>query len=97
MAKVAEFGIFPVFITVDGTLSVQPEMLFPTEEEAKRAAEVFAGVLGGAVAFTRMADREAGLVEDGVIIARYGVMARDSVGQTAEEPDVEAQERPTAA
>ena len=90
MAKVAEFGIFPVFITVDGTLSVQPEMLFPTEEEAKRAAEVFAGVLGGAVAFTRMADREAGLVEDGVIIARYGVMARDSVGQTAEEPDVEA-------
>src|SRR5579871_6038671 len=98
MAKVAEFGIFPVFITIEGTLSVQAEMLFLTEDEARRAAEVFAGVLGGAVAFRRMADRAAGLVEDGVVIGRYGVMARDTAGHMAEEAVVEEpQERPKAA
>jgi hypothetical protein len=78
MAKSAEFGVFPVFVHLDGTLAVQPEMNFPSEDDAKRAAEVFAGVLGGAVAFSRLADRDAGLVEDGVIIGRYGVMAEDA-------------------
>jgi hypothetical protein len=83
MAKSTEFGVFPVFIHLDGTLSVQPEMSFPSEDDAKRAAEVFAGVLGGAVAFSRRADREVGLVEDGVIIGRYGVMAEDAARSDA--------------
>jgi hypothetical protein len=50
-------------------------MIFPSEDDARRAAEIFAGVLGGAVAFTRMADGETGAVEQGIIIGKYGVMA----------------------
>jgi hypothetical protein len=53
-------------------------MLFPSEEDARRAAEIFAEVLGGAVAFSRVVDRESGLAEDGVIIAKFGVMAEGS-------------------
>jgi hypothetical protein len=75
MARVAEYGVFPVFRGLDGHLAVQPEIIFPSEDDAKRAAEIFAGVLGGAVAFTRMADEETGVVEQGVIIGKYGVMA----------------------
>jgi hypothetical protein len=75
MALAAEFGVFPVFRGLDGRLAVQPEIIFPSEDDAKRAAEVFAGVLGGAVAYSRMTDQETGLVEDGVIIGKYGVMA----------------------
>jgi len=75
MARVAEYGVFPVFRGLDGHLAVQPEIIFPSEDDAKRAAEIFAGVLGGAVAFTRMADQETGVVEQGVIIGKYGVMA----------------------
>jgi hypothetical protein len=84
MAKSAEFGVFPVFVHLDGTLAVQPEMNFTSEDDAKRAAKVFAGVLGGAVAFSRLADREAGLIDDGVIIGRYGVMAEDAVSANAD-------------
>jgi hypothetical protein len=94
MAKAAEFGVFPVFIKIDGTLSVQPEMSFPSEDDARRAAEVFAGVLGGAVAFSRMADRETGLIEDGVNIGRYGVMAERAANSDA---DASSRERPQAA
>jgi hypothetical protein len=50
-------------------------MLLPSEEEAMRAAAIFADVLGGAVAFSRIADRETGFAEDGIIIAKFGVMA----------------------
>jgi hypothetical protein len=78
MARAAEYGVFPVFRGLDGQLAVQPEMMFPSEEDARRAAEVFAGVLGGAVAFSRVTDQETGAVEEGVIIGRYGVMAEAS-------------------
>jgi hypothetical protein len=47
-----------------------------------RAGEVFAGVLGGAVAYSRVYDREAGSAEDGVIIGRFGVMAQDAAGES---------------
>ncbi|MBV9568126.1 MAG: hypothetical protein JO172_08320 [Hyphomicrobiales bacterium] len=76
MARVAEFGVIPVFRDRDGHLAVQPQMIFPSEEDAKRAAQIFAEVLGGAVAFTRVADRDAGVTEDGVIIGKYGAMAQ---------------------
>ncbi|MBV8834009.1 MAG: hypothetical protein JO108_32820, partial [Acidobacteriaceae bacterium] len=49
MARVAEFGVIPVFRDRDGRLAVQPQMIFPSEEDAKRAAQIFAEVLGGAV------------------------------------------------
>jgi hypothetical protein len=78
MARTAEFGVFPVFRGLDGNLAVQPEIIFPSEEDARRAAEIFAGVLGGAVAFRRMADGESGIVERGTIIGKYGVMAEAS-------------------
>jgi hypothetical protein len=84
MARTAQFGVFPVFRGLDGRLAVQPEMIFPTEDDAKRAAKIFAGVLGGAVAFKRMADQEAGTVEKGTIIAKYGVMADTSADERAE-------------
>lgn len=44
-------------------------------KEAKRAGKVFAEVLGGAIAFRRKDDPEAGIMGQGVIIGRYGVMA----------------------
>jgi hypothetical protein len=78
MSRVTEFGIIAVFQRQDGRLTVQPQMLFPSEEDARRAAEIFAEVLGGAVAFSRVVDRESGLAEDGVIIAKFGVMAEGS-------------------
>jgi hypothetical protein len=77
MTRMTEFGVFPVFRGLDGHLAVQPEVPFPSEDDAKRAAEVFAGVLGGAVAFCRMTDRATGEMGDGVIIGKYGVMAGD--------------------
>lgn len=77
-----EYGIFPVFRGLDGKLEVQHRIPFPSAEDAMRAGEVFAGVLGGAVAFSRVFDREAGTAEDGVIIGRYGVMAQDAAGET---------------
>ena len=76
MARVAEFGVIPVFRDRDGRLAVQPQMIFPSEDDAKRAAQIFAEVLGGAVAFSRVADREAGITENGVIIGKYGAMAK---------------------
>jgi hypothetical protein len=72
------FGIIPVFRGLDGKLAVQKEIAFPSEDEAKRAGEVFAEVLGGAIAFRRVNDPEAGIVGRGVIIGRYGVMAETS-------------------
>jgi hypothetical protein len=90
MARSAQYGVFPVFRGLDGHLAVQPEMIFPSEDDAKRAAEIFAGVLGGAVAFSRMVDREAGVVEKGTIIGKYGVMAathRDEVAEPAFAPE----------
>jgi hypothetical protein len=72
-----KFGIFPVFRGLDGKLTVQKEVPFSSEEEARRAGRIFAEVLGGAVAFRRMNDPDAGVVGQGVIIAKYGVMAEE--------------------
>jgi hypothetical protein len=80
MAQANKFGIIPVFRGLNGRLSVQKEIVFPSEDEARRAGEIFAGILGGAVAFRRASDPETGAVESGVIIGRYGVMADDSAG-----------------
>jgi hypothetical protein len=77
-----EFGIFPVFRGLDGKLQVQHRIPFPSEEDAMRAGEVFAGVLGGAVAYSRVTDTETGTAEDGVIIGRFGVMAEDATSET---------------
>jgi hypothetical protein len=70
-----EFGIFPVFRGLGGVLTVQPPVAYATEQQAIRAAEYFASVLGGAVAYSRVTDRESGTAEDGVIIGRFGVLA----------------------
>jgi hypothetical protein len=83
MARVAEFGVIPVFRDRDGHLAVQPQMIFPSEQDAQRAAQIFAEVLGGAVAFSRMADREAGIMGEGVIIGKYGALARGPEKRTA--------------
>ncbi len=83
MARVTEFGVIPVFRDRDGRLAVQPQMIFPSEQDAQRAAQIFAEVLGGAVAFSRMADREAGVTETGIIIGKYGAMARVPDRRTA--------------
>ena len=84
MTTMAEYGVFPVFLKLDGGLAVQPQISFPSEADALRAAEIFAGVLGGAVAFSRIADRDSGRIEDGVIIGRYGVMAKAAQQEVAE-------------
>ena len=70
MSTSNKFGIFPVFCGLHGKLTVP-------EEEARRAGRIFAEVLGGAVAFRRMNDPDAGIVGQGVIIAKYGVMAEE--------------------
>jgi hypothetical protein len=70
-----EFGIFPVFRGLDGVLQVRRPIACATEQEAIRAGEYYAGMLGGAVAFLRITDREAGTADDGVIIGRFGVLA----------------------
>jgi hypothetical protein len=60
MAHANKFGIIPVFRGLNGRLSVQREIVFPSEEDARRAGEIFAGILGGAVAFRRASDPETG-------------------------------------
>jgi len=85
MATLQEFGIIPVARGLNGKLLVQREITFPSEEDAQRAGQVFANVLGGAVAFRRVCDREAGVVGQGVIIGRYGLMA--STGREPQQAD----------
>jgi hypothetical protein len=75
MAIFNKFGIIPVVRGLDGKLLVQKEFAFPSEEEALRAGQIFAGVLGGAVAFRRTDDPDTGIIGQGVIIGKYGVMA----------------------
>jgi hypothetical protein len=87
-----EYGIFPVFRGPDGKLQVQHRIPFPSAEDALRAGEVFAGVLGGAVAYSRVADSEFGTAEDGVIIGRFGAMAENA----AKEPAVYYERRSAA-
>ena len=70
-----EFGIIPVARGLQGKLLVQKEIAFSSAEEAKRAGQIFAEVLGGAVARRRQDNPEAGIVGQGVIIGRYGIMA----------------------
>ena len=79
-----KFGIFPVVRSLDGKLLVQKEVAFPSEEEAKRAGQIFAEVLGGAVAFRRMNDPETGIIGQGVIIGKYGLMAEVSAPNTSD-------------
>jgi len=74
MSRIMEFGIIPVFRCPDGQLIVQSQMLFPSEVDARRAAEIFAEVLGGAVAFSRVVDHHTGFAEDGVILGKFGVL-----------------------
>ena len=83
MTKVQQFGVIPVFKAIDGKLSVQKEILFPTEADALRAGEVFAQVLGGAVAFSRVFDPDTGAKQDGTMIGRFGVMA-EPISEAAE-------------
>ena len=78
MSTADEFGIIPVVQGIDGKLLVQKEVVFPTEDDALRAGIIFAQVLGGAVAFKRSVDIEAGVRGDGMIIGRYGVLAEGS-------------------
>jgi hypothetical protein len=87
-----EYGIIPVFRGLDGKLQVQHRIPFPSAEDALRAGEVFAGVLGGAVAYSRAVDAEAATAEDGVIIGRFGAMAEN----TATEPAVYYERRSAA-
>jgi hypothetical protein len=75
MPTLNRFGIIPVARSLQGKLLVQKEIACSSEEEAKRAGQSFAKVLGGAVAFRRQDDPEAGIIGQGVIIGRYGVMA----------------------
>ncbi|MFI5387853.1 MAG: hypothetical protein ACHQ50_17230 [Fimbriimonadales bacterium] len=77
METFTKFGIIPVARSLDGKLIVQKEVAFPSEEDAKRAGQIFANVLGGAFAFRRMNDPDAGIVGQGVIIGKYGVMAEE--------------------
>ena len=84
MSAVTEFGIIPVARDLNGKLLVQKEVPFPSEEDAKRAGQIFAEVLGGAVAFCRMNDPDTGAVGQGVIIGKYGVMAEKSAPLAAE-------------
>ena len=75
MAKVEQFGIFPVARGLNGKLLVRNEMILASEEEALRTGKIIAEVLGGAVAFKRVNDSDQGILGQGVIIGRYGVMA----------------------
>src|SRR5215471_2753855 len=89
MTTLNEFGVIPVFRDLDGKVVVRREVPFSSEEEARRAACIFARVLGGAVAFRHVNDPSAGTVGQGVIIGKYGVMAeaRSAHPPVRTEPD----------
>jgi hypothetical protein len=78
-----EFGVIPVFRGLKGRLQPQRPIPFASARDALRAGWVFADVLGGALAYSRFVDREAGTAEDGVIIGRFGVMAKEEPDETA--------------
>jgi hypothetical protein len=75
MARTTRYGVFAVHKGPDGKLTVRPPTAFQSAEHAIAAAKMFALVLGGAVAFSQAIDEDTGATEDGVIIARLGVMA----------------------
>jgi hypothetical protein len=81
MAGTNKFGIIPVFRGLNGKLAVQKEITFASEDDAKRAGKIFAEVLGGAVAFRRAIDPDVGIVGQGVIIGKYGILAEESAQQ----------------
>jgi hypothetical protein len=84
MAPLNKFGIIPVFRGPNGKLAVQKEVAFPLEEDARRAGQACADYVGEAVAFRRTNDPDTGIVGQGVIIGKYGVMAEKSAPQTVE-------------
>jgi hypothetical protein len=89
MAKVEQFGVIPVARGLRGQLHVRKEIVFPSENEALHAGKIFAEVLGGAVAFKRVNDPQEGTIGQGVIIARYGLMAETSADVHLRGPDDE--------
>jgi hypothetical protein len=68
---------------LNGRLQVKPPITYSSEQDALRAGEVFADVLGGAVVYSRVVDREAGTAENGVLIGRFGVMADKEPDESA--------------
>jgi hypothetical protein len=78
-----DFGIIPVFRGLEGKLQLQRPIPFPSEAEAMRAGGVFAEVLGGAVAYSRVVDRDSGAVECGIIIGRFGAMVETGLDNAA--------------
>jgi hypothetical protein len=79
-----KFGIIPVVRSLDGKLMVQGEIPFPSEEIAKRAGEACANIVAGAVAFRRINAPDTGIIGQGVIIGKYGVMAEESAPRAIE-------------
>jgi hypothetical protein len=56
MSRVAKFGVLPIFRGLEGKFKPLRIIEARSADEAKRKADVFASVVGGAVAFSKSGD-----------------------------------------
>ena len=72
MTAVVRFGVLPIFRGLGGKLKPLRVIDALTNEQAQRKAEVFASVVGGAIAFSKAGDPELGQWGTPRIISRHG-------------------------
>jgi len=80
MLRVTKFGVLPIFRGLGGRLKPLRVIEAASADEAKRKADVFASVVGGAVAFASTGDAELDAWEAPRIIARHGEVPEGLMG-----------------
>ena len=72
MSRVTKFGVLPILRGLEGKFSPLRVMHARSADEAKRKADVFAMVIGGAVAFSKSGDPDRNQWGDTVILGCCG-------------------------
>jgi hypothetical protein len=72
MSRVTKFGVLPIFRGLEGKFTPLRVMHARSADEARRKADVFAAVIGGAVAFFKAGDPDRDQWDDTVIIGYSG-------------------------
>lgn len=77
MAKTTLHVVVPFSTNDEGVLKPENPVEARSESAARNTAELLAARYAGAVAFSRSGDPELGDFDDGIVIARYGLVPDD--------------------
>jgi hypothetical protein len=72
MSKVTKFGVLPIFRGLEGKFRPLRVMQARSADDAKRKADIFASVVGGAVAFAKARDPGRDQWDETVILGYCG-------------------------